>query len=436
MTKPEKRWQLLLVADDGRIIPFKHIKGIALTLIILLIIMGLVGAGLAWMLTKEKIRNRQMRGQLASAKQAADRYKSENEIVTAELILAEARMEKAGLPVPDRQAGIFSKKAEQTAPDPQPTAMLTKDEQTQNTPETERQSPAVKDGTPSIEPAKSAIPEVAGTDISMEKGSIAVEPPAVSVGEMKLNHNPSEGRVNATFRVSNTGPRSSPIEGSCLVALKSDPADADTWLGLPNDALVDGKLDPKKGKAFKISRFIDMDMDAAIGTGRSSFTMATVYIFDDAGAILLEKDFPIALKSVPPGTDASVGGGTEESDVALSRFELEYNTSRTILRARFRVNNTGPRSSPIAGRCVVILKNEKMNSEKWLALPGGAMSNGKPHKEQGQPFKISRFKTMEIEASVKTDPSVFDTAVVYIFGMDGDVLLEKAYPIHLSASVP
>ena len=62
MAKPEKRWQLLLVADDGRIIPFKRIKGIAVTLAILLVILGLVCAGLGWQLTAEKVRHRRTHG--------------------------------------------------------------------------------------------------------------------------------------------------------------------------------------------------------------------------------------------------------------------------------------------------------------------------------------------------------------------------------------
>jgi hypothetical protein len=54
MAKHENRWQLLLVADDGRIIPFKRIRGMVLTLIILLVLLGLICAGLAWQLTAEK----------------------------------------------------------------------------------------------------------------------------------------------------------------------------------------------------------------------------------------------------------------------------------------------------------------------------------------------------------------------------------------------
>ena len=44
--------------------------------------------------------------------------------------------------------------------------------------------------------------------------------------------------------------------------------------------------------------------------------------------------------------------------------------------------------------------------------------------------------TIEIERRIETDPSVFDNAVVYVSGMDGTLLLEKAYPIRLSVPAP
>ena len=58
MAPPEKRWQLLLVADDGRIIPFKRIKGIAVTLLGLLVVLALACAGLGWLWTVERVRHR------------------------------------------------------------------------------------------------------------------------------------------------------------------------------------------------------------------------------------------------------------------------------------------------------------------------------------------------------------------------------------------
>lgn len=432
MTTPEKRWQLLLVADDGRIIPFKHIKGIALTLLVLLIALGVVCAGLGWLLTKEKIRHRRTLDQLALAEAEATRYKSENEIVITELVLAEARMEKAGLPVPDRQMKPALAETEQAEKAPQTPGAMVPDQKEQSGPAVNKQAALVQDSDRSVEPAASASPEVAGRDIALEKKAATIEPPAIAVGEMKLDHNRSDGRVKATFRLSNTGPRSSPVKGWCIVALKSEPTDSDTWIGLPGDALVDGKIDPNKGKNFRISRFIDMDVETAVGTPSASFTTATVYVFDDAGAILLEKDFPIALSLAPSGSETAVGGEAAELAIALDHFEMRYDKSTDMLRALFQVRNTGPRSSPVAGRCVVVLKNEQLSPETWLALPDGAMMGGKPRPAKGKFFKISRFKNMTLEAVLKNDPSVFDNAVVYVFGMDGGMLLEKAYPVRLN----
>ena len=432
MTTPEKRWQLLLVADDGRIIPFKHIKGIALTLLVLLIVAGVGCAGLGWLLTEEKISHRQTLDQLALAREEAARYKSENEIVITELILAEARMEKAGLPVPDRQLPTALAKTEQAADAPQTPNAIAADEQEQRVAAADQQASFVQDSERAIEPTASAVPEVAGRDIRFERKAPTIEPPPIAVGEMKLDHSASEGRLKATFRVSNTGPRSSPVKGWCVVALKSDPADADTWMGLPDDALVDGKINPKKGNNFRISRFIDMDMETTVGTRSASFTTATVYVFDDAGAILLEKDFPIALSLAPSGSETAVGGEAAELAIAVDHFKMQYDASTNNLQAKFQVSNTGPRSSPVSGRCVVVLKNEQTSPETWQALPDGAMMSGKPHPAKGKPFKISRFKNMTIEASAKNDLSVFDNAVVYVFGMDGGMLLEKAYPVHLN----
>jgi hypothetical protein len=162
----------------------------------------------------------------------------------------------------------------------------------------------------------------------------------------------------------------------------------------------------------------------------------------------VEKDYPIALPASPFKPEpssltagqstvaSSVGGDAEELAVALDNFEMEHETQQNILRATFRISNTGPRSSPVAGRCVVVLKNDQLDPNAWLALPQGAMVNGKPDEGQGRPFKISRFKEMEIEAAAGSDPSVFDRAAVYLFDMDGTVILEKTYPIALPAPLP
>jgi hypothetical protein len=448
MTKPEKRWQLLLVADDGRIIPFRHIRGIALTLLILLVLLGLACAGLGWQLNREKGSHRQTLDQLAAVKKEAAHYKSENEFINAELVLAEARMEKAGLPIPKREVRTAKKAPEPIADDTRPHAAQTMDDP-QATPAAEEKSLSGQANRPSAEPTPSAdLEEAAGAKPSQTNTPMAADQPVVAVGALKMEHDLAKGMLKATFRLNNNGPRSSPVAGRCLVVLKNDQADPTTWRALPDGALVNGKPDADKGKVFKIFRFIDMDMEAALATDPSVFNTATIYVFDDAGSVLLKKDVPIslpALTSEPEGTSSTagqskveslVGGGAGAAAVTLSRFEMELDSSKNVLRTTFRLSNNGPRSSPVAGRWVVVLKNDQMAPVTWVAMPDGAMVNGKPDEAKGHPFRISRFKDMEIEVAVGTDPSVFNRASVYVFGMGGAMLLEESYPIRLPATVP
>ena len=93
MAKPENRWQLLLVADDGRIIPFKRVKGLVVTLVVLLGILALACTVLGWLLTAEKVRHRGAKNRLADANRLVAQYKSKHELTTAELVLAQARLD-------------------------------------------------------------------------------------------------------------------------------------------------------------------------------------------------------------------------------------------------------------------------------------------------------------------------------------------------------
>ncbi len=279
-----------MVADDGRIIPFRHVKGIVLTLIISLVITVTICAGLLWLLTKEKMNHHQTREQLSAAKQAAARYKSDNEIATAELVLAEARLQKAGGAHSDRDDRARQEKTD----DHQPASVTAPDGSNQTLSTAATQFASVQANRPFLKPQPPPSPEKADADTPPKPMTPAAASSAVALGKMVFNHDPDRGRVTVNFRISNTGLRSASVEGWCVVALKGDPNHANTWIGMPDGSLMNKKIDFKKGKNFKISNFIDMDMQVGVGPGPLSVTNATVYIFDDAGSILLEKDFSIS----------------------------------------------------------------------------------------------------------------------------------------------
>jgi hypothetical protein len=61
-------------------------------------------------LTAEKVRHRRSADRLADADRQMAHFKSEHELIAAELVLAEARMEKAGLLIPRRRNGRRSRR--------------------------------------------------------------------------------------------------------------------------------------------------------------------------------------------------------------------------------------------------------------------------------------------------------------------------------------
>jgi hypothetical protein len=69
---------------------------------------------------------------------------------------------------------------------------------------------------------------------------------------------------------------------------------------MPSVALVDGKPDGKRGQAFRISRFRDMEIKAVGQADLSAFQTATVYVFDSSGAPITEKAFPVDFPEPKP----------------------------------------------------------------------------------------------------------------------------------------
>jgi len=449
MAKSEKRWQLLLVADDGRIIPFKRIKGIAVGVVVLVVLLGLFCAGLAWQLTAEKVRHRRTKEALADADRQVTHYKREHELIAAELVLAEARMEKAGLPVPRRKERI-----PQQAAAPQENTQTIDDaaaEIASATPSTELTQATAASASPRDSDSASVPPEGSAVGATADENPPSETKPdempsVVALGDLEMEHDIDKKVLMARFRVNNERPRSSPIAGQCVVVLKSEDLDRDDWQTMPDVPMADGIPEGKRGRSFKISRFIDMEIIAPVKNDPSVFTTATVYVFDKSGAELLSKDFPITLPAPAPEPTAETtatptatlasSNTVQKPVVDVAGLEMAHDANNKVLRARFRISNTGDPTVPVAGRCVVVLHDAQMDADAWLAMPGVDLVNGEPDGSRGQAFNISRFRDMEIKSLDQKDPSAFTVASIYVFDTSGTRLLQKDFPIHLPAPEP
>ncbi len=429
MTKPENRWQLLLVADDGRIVPFRRVRGIFIAVVVLLAALALACALLGWQLTAERVRHRRSLSQLADAKQQAARYKRQHELATAELVLAEARMEKAGLPIPQRPVRVPELPSSVDAAESDAAEAI----------ETAQAPPAklapVSTPPGAAEPTDEAA---AGLDRS------AAQPAPVELEDFSVAHDTQKGVLTARLRIQNVDADGSPVAGRCVVVLETEPDDADKRVALPHGVLPNGSPDGSQGQAFKISHFIDLDLMAPAPREALVFKTAVAYVFDENGKELLRKKFPIAVTVNPPAPPAKAAqtpaAETRDSaspapraSVAVDELAVAYAAGAGRLDVRFRLKNVGPPTAPVAGRCVVVFHGEGTEPAPWLAAPDVPLEAGRPDGSKGRSFRIARFIDMEMHVDAPPDPSVFSQAVVYVFDSDGHTLLDKTFPVDIPA---
>jgi hypothetical protein len=68
----------------------------------------------------------------------------------------------------------------------------------------------------------------------------------------------------------------------------------------------------------------------------------------------------------------------------------------------------------------------------WLPIPWMPLVDGRPTgKKRGHSFGIKYFKTMRVSTRSPKFADKFQTASVYVFTKEGDLLLEKGFPIKL-----
>jgi hypothetical protein len=133
------------------------------------------------------------------------------------------------------------------------------------------------------------------------------------------------------------------------------------------------------------------------------------------------KDSNIDKKSVQPEIPLNVS-----ADDLIVFHQPDLN----MLRVQYMLRNTGSKANSIAGRSVVILKNkEEDDPNKWLILPRVPLISGKPSGKKGRNFSIFNLKTMKFRANDQPGPGQFNIATVYIYSTNGELLIEKEFPI-------
>jgi hypothetical protein len=137
-------------------------------------------------------------------------------------------------------------------------------------------------------------------------------------------------------------------------------------------------------------------------------------------------ELPAPKQAEPQKNNAPMDSGLS---VAIENFQISNRSADNKLKIQFKIKNTSPHSRRVSGHAIVVLKGEQTN---WLPIPWMPLVDGRPRgKQRGHSFGINYFKTMRLSTRSPKFPEKFQTATVYVFTRNGELLMEKGYSVKL-----
>ena len=250
--RDQRRWTLLFVGERGKTITFYHFKGIVMTALAV-VIACIAASGWFYHLYRNGLdENKTLGAEIKGLKRTLDSERREKEIITARLVVSESRIEESMAKLKPEQAIV-------PRPKPPPSKVE--------------------------EPVKKLL----------------VKPPDpplnVAAENFIVFYEPDINSLRVEYKVVNTGSKTQPVSGRTVVVMKDDSDNPQKWLVLPRVPIISGKPAGDQGRSFSIRNFRTMRFKANNQIGPDQFKTAIVYIFTATGTLLLEKEYPVGIKS-------------------------------------------------------------------------------------------------------------------------------------------
>ncbi|MDJ0784978.1 MAG: hypothetical protein QNJ22_23630 [Desulfosarcinaceae bacterium] len=295
-----------MVGDHGQIIPFRRVKGIAIALITVatLAVLAAVGLGLwgGWL----RVQNAGLQSDLAASREVVRKLKDEKDLLMAKVVILESQTRQ---PTAAAKANRDRPRGATAPPDEKPAAETTRAQIPAPT-ESQAASAAAAPTTASAARAEETAPP---TPPPARAKAPSSPPPLVSVNAFIADHSPRRNILAARFQIKNTGARGRKIAGRCVLVMKNE-AESDTpWVSVPHVSLISGRPNGKQGRNFRIANYMTLKMQTNRLPDNFAFDTGTLYVYDEGGNQLLEKEVPVQLsyrkpapKPSPPATAPQV----------------------------------------------------------------------------------------------------------------------------------
>jgi hypothetical protein len=159
---------------------------------------------------------------------------------------------------------------------------------------------------------------------------------------------------------------------------------------------------------------------------------------------------PKPLAEQPGETAASGKSSTPSSDLAALRVPvrtgegilaedlgIRYDRDKNTLELQFKIVNTSPGRKPRTGHAVAVLKGSNLDPQEWMAMPTVDLRKGRPSgRQRGYRFSISHSKAFTLTMPARKNMPAYDSAILYVFSNEGELLTAREFPVDLSPSAP
>ena len=265
-----KKWSILFIGEDGKVVTIKYFKGMVIGLGLLLTILCIVVSILYFQYRDREARVEFLRNDLARVMAENRSLKDEKDQMLARLVIMESNLKAREQPGPPEGIGQAPGKRE---PLEEPVD------------ESSAQA-AVRE-----EDAKE-VPKQAGTTAA---GEGHAQMPLMSIANKNLIvcQDPASENIRIEYKVINTGAKDVPVTGRSVIVLKGGNMNPEDWVVLPNVPLLDLKPSGERGKRFRIYNFRTMKYMVQSSLVKGQLETATIFTFTEEGALVMERDYAV-----------------------------------------------------------------------------------------------------------------------------------------------
>lgn len=271
-----RRWQLLIVEDNGRIIAINRIWLWAVGLMVSLVAAVICAVLFGYLYGGSLQEIEQLRKAVQDSRKRGEEIRDERDILMAKLAVAESRnairtisgeKKTAAADKPAVSPGSGKKEAR---PDISKADML-------------KEVPLHEEKSPEKKPEETA----AGEAVEMK----------VDAEDFVLTYDAEKEIMRIRFIIRNSDRSVQTVEGYIFVILKPDEGGKQNWVSIPSVELQNGRpLETGRGQYFKISNYKTVHFRVTNQPLPENYSNAAVQVYDPAGRLLLEKSFPVEIK--------------------------------------------------------------------------------------------------------------------------------------------